>query len=151
MKAQPRLLLASLGLSILCASLIACARATAAAAAENAAASSQASGAYTPPAGSAERRALMDALRADMRRTHNMELTFVVTHLKVHRGWAFVAANPRRGEDELEPFSALMRLQGGRWRVASYLYLEPDELEDPDAALRRLRSRFPAAPADIFP
>src|SRR5207253_8674601 len=47
-------------------------------------------GAYTPSAGSTERKAIMDALRAEMKRNDSRELIFVVQYLRVRKGWAWV-------------------------------------------------------------
>jgi len=114
-----------------------------------------ASQAYTPPAGSAERRAIVEALRQKLRSLHQVEAIFEVHYLKVHRGWAWIEASPRSpdGRQRYEPVSALLREEGGRWQVAEFPCTEednPDCLGQP-GYFQKLRARFPAAPRDIFP
>ena len=51
-------------------------------------------GATTPKPGSAERRAIMDALRPPVMADLNQRVVFRVAHLKVQGGWAFMTARP---------------------------------------------------------
>jgi hypothetical protein len=96
---------------------------------------------YTPRAGTAERQAIMDALRPLVERDLNQEVVFVVDRLKAQNGWAFMIARPRRPDGSPVDFSrtryrdayrdgmfsdvvcALLRKQGNqgnRWRVVEY-------------------------------
>src|SRR5437867_2534584 len=52
--------------------------------------------AYSPDKGSAERKAIVDALRAPVQRKLKQEVIFKVDHLKVQSGWAFVLGSPAR-------------------------------------------------------
>ena len=110
---------------------------------------------YTPAAGSKERKAILDALRQDLHDKHRLKMIFVVRYLKAHRssGWAFVEADPSapKGNNQYETVSALLRRQRNRWRVVDYLSVEGDSDKALAAEYRRLRSRYPAAPAGIFP
>jgi hypothetical protein len=60
-----------------------------------------AQGPHTPPAGSRERQAILDAARvkvgADLR--HRGPLLFQVYHLKVYRGWALLQGQPLDGTE----------------------------------------------------
>lgn len=112
---------------------------------------------HTPPPGSAERRAILDALRADMRRYDPRPVVFIVRHLKVHAGWAWLQVEPQSpdGRSRYEPEGALLQRRSGRWQVAERMPAfgerEGTEVEDDCRWFARLRGRFPAAPADIFP
>ena len=53
--------------------------------------------ASAPPAtGSAQRRAILDALRPAIERRLGPDVEFVVTQIRVGNGWAFVMAEPQR-------------------------------------------------------
>ena len=111
--------------------------------------------AHTPPKGSAERKAILDALRRELSRLHGTEAVFVVRRLKVQRGWAWVEALPQSadGANRYEGLSALLSKRGGRWRVEE---LACAEEENPDCVghadfFVRLGRRFPEAPRAIFP
>jgi hypothetical protein len=107
----------------------------------------------TPPPGSQERRAILDALRGELTDLVGPDLVFVVEHLKVYAGWAWIHAFPqsRDGGNQYEDVSALLRKQGGRWRLQHLesggegCSEEPDPEACPDPA-----TRFPAAPREIF-
>jgi hypothetical protein len=94
---------------------------------------------YTPKAGSAERKLLMDTLRAPLENKLHKPVIFQVTALRVQNGWAFVTAIPLQpnGKNfnysgtpyaaaarETEAFSgmlgALLRKTGSRWHIVTY-------------------------------
>ncbi|MFL6374436.1 MAG: hypothetical protein ACJ73D_07215, partial [Pyrinomonadaceae bacterium] len=57
---------------------------------------------HTPAKGSAERNAIMDGLRAEYKKMSGPDdrafrgaITFNVTFLKVHNGWAWIYAEPQ--------------------------------------------------------
>lgn len=52
--------------------------------------------ATTPKMGSAERTAILDAIRPRTEKAVGMKVKFEVTHLKVAKGFAFLMANPVR-------------------------------------------------------
>lgn len=90
---------------------------------------------HTPPRGSAERQALMDALRETVRREVGKPAIFEIRELRVLGEWAFADVSPRnpdgtpldyRGTPMEEAWRdglvddgmyALLRRQGARWRV----------------------------------
>ena len=96
-------------------------------------------GAYTPAPGSAERKAINEALRAPVERELGQKVVFKVDQLKVQGGWAFlrgVPQTPAGGQLDYKATSyrqqveegmfddgvvALLRKQGGRWRVVKYV------------------------------
>ncbi len=106
----------------------------------------------------AARRAILDALRQQLKAWTGLEVVFEVKYLKAKDGWAWVAAFPRSpgGVNKYEPVEALLHRQSGSWKVMEMRPGGPDCEEDPDCAdltryYRKLRSRFPHAPAEIFP
>jgi hypothetical protein len=112
-------------------------------------------GAYTPQPGSAERRAILDALRMWVKQQHHLEVIFVVTHLKVKNGYAWVHTLPQSkdGSSRYEDISALLKKDQGRWEVAEIPCAEvdnPDCIGDP-GYFDGLKRRFPEMPEDILP
>lgn len=103
---------------------------------------------YTPAKGSAERAALMDAMRA---KGDDQDRVFVVRHLKVSGDWAWLDCAPqsRDGRNKYEPESALFQKKNARWRVAAQPCGEADC--EYGAELTRIRVEYPAAPDAIFP
>ena len=113
---------------------------------------------YTPGKGSEERKAILDALRVVIKKMSTLEVVFVVRHLKVNNGWAWVETDPEsvNGKQHYEPMVGLLHKKNGRWT-----YIEgPPEFalceEDPDCIdtaryFRKLARKYPAASRDIFP
>ncbi len=103
---------------------------------------------HTPAKGSAERAALMDAMRA---KGDDQDRVFVVRHLKVSGDWAWLDCEPqsRDGRNKYEAESALFQKKGGRWRVVAQPCGEADCEYGPE--VNRIRGEFPAAPDAIFP
>jgi hypothetical protein len=111
--------------------------------------------ATTPPPGSTERKAILDALRADIKRLHGLEVVFVVNHLKVRDGWAWTHTLPQSpdGSNKYEDVSALLREGDGVWRVVEMFCTEEDNpvcLGNP-GFLEGLRERHPKLSAEILP
>jgi hypothetical protein len=112
-----------------------------------------ASKAYTPAAGSSERKALMDALRGDQK------VIFKVYFLKVHGDWAWVDATPLddKGRPVAEGGASLMHKENGTWKVIDLSVVpqdpeQPLEAEDaPPKFVKKLQAIFPGLPQDIFP
>ena len=117
----------------------------------------QADSAYTPARGSAERKAILDAMRAHRRRFDAQPVIFVVGHLRVQRGWAWLSVAPQSpdGRSKYEDESALLRRRAGRWEVVETMSAagerEGTPLEDDCAWFQRLRRRLNAVPAAILP
>lgn len=94
--------------------------------------------AYTPEKGSAERKAILDALRIPVERDLKQPIVFVADNFKVQGTWAFVGGTPqspdggkpnykgtRYAEAENDGvfdnnFFALLRKTGGKWKVTTY-------------------------------
>ncbi|MFB1488242.1 MAG: hypothetical protein AADX98_16475 [Thiocapsa sp. C3-3m] len=110
----------------------------------------------TPPPGSRERGAILDALRAELTHLTGPDLVFVVAVLRVREGWAWIEAAPqsRDGARRYEEVTALLQRRDGRWTVQ---VLGPcDEEDDPAACAadtdpERLAKRFPTLPPGLVP
>ncbi|NCC26747.1 MAG: hypothetical protein EOM22_00970 [Gammaproteobacteria bacterium] len=110
----------------------------------------------TPPPGSRERGAILDALRSELMHLTGPDLVFVVAVLRVREGWAWIEAAPqsRDGASHYEDVTALLQRREGRWAVQ---VLGPCDAEDDPAACaadtdpERLRERFPTLPQDLVP
>jgi hypothetical protein len=89
------------------------------------------------PAGSPVRAAILDAVRPPVQRALGGPVEFVVRTMRVQSGWALVIADPQRpgggridprryfSADDLEGMdgltvNAIVRLQGGRWRLVGH-------------------------------
>ena len=88
-----------------------------------------------PAAGSAQRRAILDALRPAIERRLGPDVEFVVRDMRVNSGWALVVAEPqRRGGQAIDgrryfanfedmdglTVSALLRYERGRWAMLDH-------------------------------
>lgn len=118
--------------------------------------------AYTPEKGSAERKAITDALRVPVQKKLKQEVIFKVDHLQVQNGWAFLLGAPRRPDGgQLDyrdtPYAdaynagafgddvmALLHKVGGQWRVVQYV------IGATDVAYIGWDRKF-HAPSSIFP
>jgi len=110
---------------------------------------------YTPPPGSVERKAILDAMRNKVKELHELDVVFVVMEMKLSGGWAWVHTMPRSkdGSSRYEDFSVLLHKEAGRWTVVEIPCTEPDNSEciDTPDYFRKLRHRFPGLPASILP
>jgi hypothetical protein len=97
-----------------------------------------AQGTSSPKQGSAERRAIMEALRVPVERQLKQKTVFVINHLKVKQGWAFLTGRPQQPDGKpinykktpyasaLEAgafddgISALLHQKGKKWVVVQY-------------------------------
>lgn len=108
--------------------------------------------AHTPRPGTAERRAILDALRLSIEAQLGLNVEFVIEDFKVYRGWAFVLADPqRKGGGAIDgrryfpdwydigglETSAILRFQNGRWHLVTsnigatdiwYCHIGPQEI-----------------------
>ncbi len=93
---------------------------------------------YTPARGSAERKAILDALRVPVERDLKQKIVFNAQDFNVMGTWAFVSGDPQtptggrpnyRGtrywdavQDDMfdNNFFALLRKSSGKWRVVTY-------------------------------
>lgn len=91
---------------------------------------------YTPTQGSAERKAILNALRVPVEKDLKQKVTFVTDNFRVQGNWAFVSGRPRKpsgdrielkgtqfeGHDDMydDNFFGLLRKTGGKWRVVTH-------------------------------
>ena len=89
-----------------------------------------------PAPGTAQRRAILDALRPAVERRLGPDVEFVVRDIRIAQGWAFVNADPQRrgggridgrryfGEDfeymDGLAVTALLRFRNGRWNLVDH-------------------------------
>jgi hypothetical protein len=114
---------------------------------------------HTPEKGSAERKAIMDALREVFFKGSGQRVVFQVNHLKVHQGWAWADVTPLddKGKAVAEGGPNLLHYEKGAWVVADLTGVEDDPDNpmgpmDPTARyIKNLQKKFPGVPADIFP
>ncbi len=112
-------------------------------------------GAYTPPPGSAEQKAILKALGEKLKSTTHLKMVFTVKYLKVQDCWAWIHVLPKSpdGTQTYEDVNALMEKKAGCWQVAEIACTEegnPNCLGSPDY-FTKLKARFPGVPSDIFP
>jgi hypothetical protein len=105
--------------------------------------------AYTPQAGSAERKAILDALRKPVQKAAKQPVVFYDVSLRVENGWAFVNAisKDRSGKKLVLgdlATSGLLHKKAGRWQVL-YWGVAGDISVTCEAA-----KRYPQAPRSIF-
>jgi len=115
---------------------------------------------HTPTPGTMERRAILDGLRYWVRNRLHLNVRFVVRHLKVRNGWAWVETDPRSpdGKAHYEPIRALLKKGRGCWAVVTVASDECTSADDPERAcareeLRLIRalSSYPLfVPSEIF-
>ena len=84
----------------------------------------------SPPQGSPERKAILDALRPSVELALGKPVEFVVEEIRQGGGWAFVRVTPQRPgggairnpneEADGVHAEAVLRLQDGRWAVAEH-------------------------------
>lgn len=109
----------------------------------------------TPAPGSPVRKAILEALREEVRRLYGLEVVFVVDELKVKGDWAWVQTLPQSkdGQSHYEGIPALMQRRDGVWTVAELVCTEvdnPECIDFPDY-FARLIDRFPGVPEEILP
>ena len=122
---------------------------------------------YTPATGTAERNAILSALRQDFYRSpaeaaRNPEkILFVVHHLRIKGRWVLVNATPTiNGKPHAEPRWALIQKTGNRYQNRDYHraispHLTPENehlaLGMNSFTVRLIRRAFPTCPSEIFP
>ncbi len=95
-----------------------------------------AQGVYSPKTGSAERTAILGALRIPVERTLKQKIVFVTDHFNANGTWAFVSGRPMTpsggkpslkgtifdGAEDMfdDNFFGLLRKTGGKWRVVTH-------------------------------
>lgn len=94
--------------------------------------------AYTPAKDSAERRAILTALRAPVEKQLKQKIQFSIQTFRVRGSWAFLNGEPQNASggrpdyrstpyrDQVDSgafdnnFQALLKKTGGRWKVVTY-------------------------------
>lgn len=107
--------------------------------------------AHTPPDGSAERNAIVQATQVALVRQGRKNLVLDVPYLKVHNGWAWIQINPRsaNGKQHYESQSGLLQEQTNKWQLLEWMPSE--EGTDYKKYFANMRAKYPSAPTDIFP
>ncbi len=113
---------------------------------------------YTPPKGSSERNAILNALRDSLKTLEIEKIVFVVRYLKVKDGWAWIETLPQSpdGKSLYEPVDALLHKENHRWVVKEIRpccgeCADDPECEDIRRYYKKLMREFPSAPRDLFP
>lgn len=120
---------------------------------------------HAPAEGSAEREAILDGLRRHWQTTRNPDdgktyrgkITFHVSYLRVHNGWAWVYAEPRSSiskEGFPENSGFLLQLKAGRWEVMKLPPMDDngDGAFNPSPAdLERIKKMYPSIATDVIP
>lgn len=104
---------------------------------------------HVPPVGSAERKALMNALRPRIEAMVGKPVEFVVGKLDVACGYARLLATPQEkgGQgDHYESVDVFFVKRNGVWRVGMIASSEPDS----DPAADQFRARWPNAPESLL-
>lgn len=115
---------------------------------------------YTPDKGSAERTAILNALRVPVERDLKQRVVFITDNFKVQGNWTFVSGRPTTpsgenpslkgtawdGEEDLfdNNFFGLLRKSNGKWRVVAHA------LGCTDVCYSHWQQRY-KAPKVIFP
>ena len=102
------------------------------------AAAANAQSVYTPERGSAERKAILDALRVPVEKDLRQKVIFVTDTFNVQGSWAFVSGTPQNSNGETPNYSgtkygdavdsgafdnnffALLKKTAGKWKVTTY-------------------------------
>jgi hypothetical protein len=120
--------------------------------------SARADDAHEPAKGSAERKALMDAIRAsDFQKG---DVVFQVIYLRVHHGWAWADVSPldrATSKPVAEGGTVLLHQTGSGWKTVDLSKI-PDDPQNPEGRMeaspgfiKNLRKVHPDIPLDIFP
>lgn len=93
---------------------------------------------YTPEKGSAERKAILDALRIPVERDLKQKIFFNAEHFNVSGNWAFLGGDPQTASGERpnyrgtryqsaidsdafdNNFFAILKKSAGKWKVVTY-------------------------------
>ncbi len=109
---------------------------------------------HTPAANSAERKAILDAVRG------GENAIYKVNFIRVHNGWAWVDTtplDPQTKQPTAEGGPNLLHFVNGKWTVMDLTKVPEDKNdpmgpEDPSPTyIRNLRQTFKGCPADIIP
>ncbi len=108
--------------------------------------------AHTPPDGSTEKNAIVQATQRALARQGRKHLVLVVPYLKVHNGWAWIQVNPQSadGKQHYESQSGLLHEKAtNKWTLLEWMPVEQGT--DYTKYFKNLKAKYPLAPGDIFP
>jgi uncharacterized protein YceK len=108
--------------------------------------------AHTPPEGSAERNAIIEATKHALARQGRKNVVLIVPYLKVHSGWAWIQINPQsaNGKQHYESQSGLLQEKTtNKWTLLEWMPAE--EGTDYKKYFNNIKAKYPSAPPDIFP
>ena len=107
--------------------------------------------ASTPPNGSPERAAIIAGVKEALTKQGLKNVIVQVPYLKVNSGWAWIQVNPQStdGKQHYESQSGLLQEKAKKWTLLEWMPAE--EPMDTKAYFKKLKAKYPAAPADIFP
>jgi cell wall-associated NlpC family hydrolase len=110
---------------------------------------------HEPQRGTAERKAIMDALRADRFPDRTHDVIFQVNYLRVHEGWAWADVTPqdsKSGKPVESRSKALLRFDEGNWKVVDLGKLPLNGSAPVNSEfVKSISEAAPGVPADIFP
>jgi len=106
---------------------------------------------HTPPEGSAERNAILEATREGFARQGRKNLVLVVIDLKVHNGWAWIQVKPHSadGQNHYESQSGLLQELKPKWKLLEWMPSEQGT--DYPKYFKELKAKYPNTPQDILP
>lgn len=113
----------------------------------------------TPEQGSAERKAILDAVHHAYKEGADQPAQFLVNFLRVHNGWTWINVTPldARGKQIADPAPLLFHNEDGKW-VNKDLFDVPTDpndhvgpLEPSPKYIKALQQKYPGVPADIVP
>ena len=107
--------------------------------------------AHTPPNGSAEKNAILQAVQHALARQGRKNLVLDVPYLKVHNGWAWIQVTPQSadGRQHYESQSGLLQQTANKWTLLEWMPAE--EGTNYAKYFQKLKAKYPLAPPDIFP
>jgi uncharacterized protein YceK len=108
--------------------------------------------AHTPPEGSAERNAIVEATKHALASQGRKNVVLIVPYLKVHSGWAWIQINPQsaNGKQHYESQSGLLQEKTtNKWTLLEWMPAE--EGTDYKKYFNNIKAKYPSAPPDIFP
>jgi uncharacterized protein YxeA len=114
---------------------------------------------HTPAKGSAERQAILDAVRDEYKEGDDHPTQFKVNYLKTHKGWAWIDVTPlgADGKPVADPAPLLFHNDQGKWvtKDLNDVGMEGDEHDGPHDPspkyIKALHKKYPEMPLDIIP
>jgi hypothetical protein len=113
----------------------------------------------TPAEGSAERKAILDAVAEEYKGGDDHPASFKVNYLKLHNGWAWIDVTPldASGQPVADPAPLLFYNDKGKWvgKDLEAVMTEGEEHDGPHDPspkyIKALQKKYPGVPTDIIP